>query len=77
MVEFADLFTMFLSHEGPTPCWPMIMIMNNGKTNPFGHLEYMGGGGNALPEPITLYNGPDGILPVLSLEYCTRSSTPV
>lgn len=41
-LELADLFTISLPHEGPTPCWPMIMIMNNGKTNPFGRLEYMG-----------------------------------
>jgi hypothetical protein len=41
-LELADLFTILLSHEGPTPCWPMIMIMNNGKSNPFGRLEYMG-----------------------------------
>lgn len=41
-LELADLFTILLPHEGPTPCWPMIMIMNNGKTNPFGRLEYMG-----------------------------------
>ena len=42
MLEFADLFTIFLSHEGPTPCWPMIMIMDNRKTNPFRRLKYMG-----------------------------------
>jgi hypothetical protein len=41
-LQFPDLFTLSLPNEGPTPCWPMIMIMNNGKTNQFGRLEYMG-----------------------------------
>ena len=41
-LQFPDLFTVSLPNEGPTPCWPMIMIMNNGKTNQFGRLEYMG-----------------------------------
>jgi hypothetical protein len=42
LVELPDLFTIPLSNEGPTPCSPMIMIMNNGKINQFGRLEYMG-----------------------------------
>lgn len=41
-LQFPDLFTLSLPNEGPTPCWPMIMIMNNGKTNQFGRLQYMG-----------------------------------
>ncbi|KAJ5110851.1 short-chain dehydrogenase [Penicillium argentinense] len=41
-LQFPDLFTISLPNEGPTPCWPMIMIMNNGKTNQFGRLQYMG-----------------------------------
>jgi len=38
--ELADLFTISLPNEGPTPCWPMILIMSNGKTNPMGRIEY-------------------------------------
>ncbi|KAJ5449533.1 short-chain dehydrogenase [Penicillium daleae] len=41
-LQFPDLFTISLPNEGSTPCWPMIMIMNNGKTNQFGRLQYMG-----------------------------------
>jgi Centromere DNA-binding protein complex CBF3 subunit, domain 2 len=29
-----------LPNEGPTPCFPMIMIMGNGKMDPQGRLEY-------------------------------------
>ncbi|KAL3258479.1 hypothetical protein ABHI18_006016 [Aspergillus niger] len=39
-LQFADLFTIPLKNEGPTPCFPMIMIMDNGKTNAMGRLEY-------------------------------------
>lgn len=42
LLEMPDLFTIPLSNEGPTPCWPIIIIMNNRKTNQFGWLEYMG-----------------------------------
>jgi hypothetical protein len=38
--EFPDFFTISLPGEGPTPCFPMIMIMDNGKVNPLGRLEY-------------------------------------
>jgi hypothetical protein len=38
--ELPDFFTVPLPDEGPTPCYPMIMIMSNGKTNPMGRLEY-------------------------------------
>lgn len=41
-LQFPNLFTISLPNEGPTPCWPMIMIMNNRKTNQFGRLQYMG-----------------------------------
>ncbi|EED16701.1 short-chain dehydrogenase, putative [Talaromyces stipitatus ATCC 10500] len=40
-LELADLFTLRMD-EGPTPCWPMILMKLNGKTNQFGRLEYMG-----------------------------------
>uniref|UniRef100_A0A093XJK8 High-osmolarity-induced transcription protein 1 n=1 Tax=Talaromyces marneffei PM1 TaxID=1077442 RepID=A0A093XJK8_TALMA len=40
-LQFADLFTIYME-EGPTPCWPMIMIKHHGKTNQFGRTEYMG-----------------------------------
>jgi hypothetical protein len=39
-LEMADLFTICMD-EGPTPCWPMVMMKLNGKTNQFGRLEYM------------------------------------
>lgn len=38
--ELSDFFTIQLPNEGPTPCFPMIMIMDNGKMNPQGRLEY-------------------------------------
>ena len=38
--EFPDFSTIPLPGEGPTPCFPMIMIMDNGKMNPLGRLEY-------------------------------------
>jgi hypothetical protein len=38
--EFPDFFTIPLPGEGPTLCFPMIMIMDNGKMNPLGRLEY-------------------------------------
>jgi hypothetical protein len=34
--EFPDFFTIPLPGEGPTPCFPMIMIMDNGKMNRWG-----------------------------------------
>jgi Centromere DNA-binding protein complex CBF3 subunit, domain 2 len=40
--EFADLFTISLKNEGPTPCPAMILIMDNEKMNPYGRLEYRG-----------------------------------
>ena len=33
--------------------------------------------GNALSKPIILYNGPNGILPILLQEYYIRASIPV
>jgi Centromere DNA-binding protein complex CBF3 subunit, domain 2 len=38
--EFPDFFTIPLPGEGLTPYFPMIMIMDNGKMNPPGRLEY-------------------------------------
>jgi hypothetical protein len=32
--EFPDFFTIPLPGEGPTPCFPIIIIMDNGKMNP-------------------------------------------
>ena len=40
MAELPDLFTIELNNEGPTRCHPMILIMDNGKTNQVGRLEY-------------------------------------
>lgn len=41
MAELPDLFIISLPNEGPTPCYPLIMIMDNGKTNTMGRLKYM------------------------------------
>jgi hypothetical protein len=38
--EFADLFTLPLPNEGPTPCSAMFFLMGNGKTNPSQRIEY-------------------------------------
>ena len=38
--ELPDFFTIPLPGEGPTPCFPMIMLMDNGKTNQLGRIEY-------------------------------------
>ena len=40
MAELPDLFTIRLPHAGTTPCWAMLLIMDNGKTNHFGKLQY-------------------------------------
>jgi len=40
MMQLADLFTLELDNEGPTACFPLIMIMNNGKCNQFSRIEY-------------------------------------
>ena len=40
MTQLADLFTVELTNEGPTPCFPMVLIMGNGKTNQMGWIEY-------------------------------------
>jgi hypothetical protein len=39
-IELPDLFTIPLPNEGPTPYFPMAMIMDNGKMNQQGRLEY-------------------------------------
>ena len=39
-VQLADLFLLPLENEGPTPCNAMVMIIDNGKTNQFGRIEY-------------------------------------
>jgi hypothetical protein len=38
--ELPDLFTVEMKDEGPTPCWPILLIMNSGKTNQFNKLDY-------------------------------------
>jgi Centromere DNA-binding protein complex CBF3 subunit, domain 2 len=40
--ELANLFMISLKNEGLTPCLAMILIMSNGKMNPYGRLEYDG-----------------------------------
>jgi hypothetical protein len=38
--ELPDFFTMQLPNGGPTPCFPMIVIMDNGKMNTLGKIRY-------------------------------------
>jgi hypothetical protein len=38
--ELPDFFTMQLPNGGPTPCFPMIVIMDNGKMNTLGKIKY-------------------------------------
>ncbi|KAE8235566.1 hypothetical protein A4X13_0g9449, partial [Tilletia indica] len=40
--QLADLFILPLPNEGAQPCHGVVLIMNNGKTNQFGRLEYGG-----------------------------------
>jgi hypothetical protein len=40
--ELPDLFSVEMKGEGVTPCWAMLLIMSNGKTNRFNKLEYPG-----------------------------------
>lgn len=39
-VQMADLFTLTLDNEGPTPCHAMVVLIDNGKTNQDGRREY-------------------------------------
>ena len=39
-IELADLFTLELQNEGPTPCMAVVLLMDNGKTNQRGRTEY-------------------------------------
>lgn len=39
-LELPDLFTLELEREGPIVCHALVMIMRQGKMNPFGKLEY-------------------------------------
>jgi len=38
--ELPDLFAIEMKNEGATPCWAMLLIMDNGKTNQFGKIQY-------------------------------------
>jgi hypothetical protein len=38
--QLPDLFTLEFQNEEVTPCWPVIMEMDQGKTNQFGKREY-------------------------------------
>ncbi|KAE8260648.1 hypothetical protein A4X13_0g227 [Tilletia indica] len=40
--QLADLFTLPLPNEGAQSCHALVLIMNNGKCNQFGRLEYGG-----------------------------------
>ena len=39
-MEFADMFSILLENEGPSDCIAMVTVMDNGKTNKNGRLEY-------------------------------------
>lgn len=39
-IEFPDMFSLEVENEGPTPCHALVIIMNKGKTNQHGKLEY-------------------------------------
>lgn len=41
-VQLADLFPLILKNEGPTRCTALIMILDNGKVNKTGRIEYRG-----------------------------------
>ena len=38
--QLPNLFTLEFQNEGVTPRWPVIMVMDQGKTNQFGKREY-------------------------------------
>jgi hypothetical protein len=38
--QLPNLFTLEFPNEGVTPCWPVIMVMDQGKTNQFGKRDY-------------------------------------
>ena len=38
--ELLDLFLLELHQQGPTACFAMIVVMNNGKINKIGRIEY-------------------------------------
>jgi hypothetical protein len=38
--QLPDLFTLEFENEGVTPYWPVIMVMDQGKTNQFGKREH-------------------------------------
>jgi hypothetical protein len=39
-VQLPDLFPLALNHEGPSPCTALILIIDQGKKNQFGKIEY-------------------------------------
>ncbi|GAA5920377.1 hypothetical protein JCM5296_003901, partial [Sporobolomyces johnsonii] len=39
-IELADLFPVELPNEGPSPCFATVVLVNNGKTNQNGRVEY-------------------------------------
>lgn len=42
IAEFADLFTVELSNEGPQECFPMVLVQSNGKVNKSsGRFDYI------------------------------------
>src|SRR5205085_8470414 len=41
--QLLNLFTLEFQNERVTPCWPVIMVMDQEKTNQFGKREYAAG----------------------------------
>lgn len=41
-LELADMFAIELPDEGRTPCWPMIVLSDNGKATQSDRIRYMG-----------------------------------
>ena len=39
-VQLPDLFSLQLHNEGPSPCTAVVMLINQGKRNQFGKMEY-------------------------------------
>jgi hypothetical protein len=42
IVELPDLFSILLENEGISECHAVVMVLNQGKTNQFGKLEFTG-----------------------------------
>jgi hypothetical protein len=64
-LELADMFTLEIGNEGPTPCTALVLLMLNGKTNTFGKREYAAMYRSSEPTSVRAWG--DGALPLLSI----------